>query len=196
MTQQDVLKRIIATKGWLAVREILFDNAVTLKPMNCDGMVTMDADTVYWVYSTSPAEHESFNKYLLCTSSNALSYFKHLKVKGIDHIQGFDVVIHTTPEELVKDVDNFTIHDFLVSQTYTSYLHGDGKPVLKKEGDVLLANEMNIRGATLEYTLSEAIALNDGKAMPKAYYDMFNANRLKFRTHMATLLGVTIDTLL
>jgi hypothetical protein len=198
MTQETALRKIIQEKGWLAIREILFDNAVTARPANCDGLITMDADTVYWVYSTSPSEYEDWNKHLLLGKSREFSTFKQLKVKGLDHVQGFDITINTSIVDMDEDPARLKVHNYVGAQVYKTYLHGKGNPVLRPVNDyVPAANEIvDVNGCVLSYDSSQAIELGDDTAMFKETLDRFNTNHTKFKATIASLFGIDVGTLL
>lgn len=199
MKHNDALKHMVETYGWLAVREIFFDNNVQARPLNCDGFITMDADSIYWTYSTSVAEHEQYNKHLLTDAPRMFSYFKHLKMKDLEHVQGVDFVLYHDPESLVnpETADINLPHDFTATQNYVTVVHGDAKISLKAETDPLEDDEeITPTGSRIYYEKSLAIKLPDGTYMTKELLDRFNTNREKFKQYLVSTLGLTYSTLL
>lgn len=200
MTQNDALKKIITDKGWLAVREILFDNSVTVKPLTCNGMITMDADNVYFVCSTSPAETEAYNKYTSCDSNTLLSYFKQLRIKGLDMVQGFDIALGNPVSDFEGEIKTPYVHNFKGSQTPSTLLVGNGKASIKAVGDYEIQPDEIMRGnAIIKYDTMTSVDISNGtetKFMEISAIDTFEANRTKFKAYIASLLGVNITTLL
>lgn len=196
MNNKAIALKVINDYGWLAIRELWFDGGHTVAPFITDGMIACTDDAVYWIYSTSVADHEQYNKHLFVAADREYSRFKQLRVCNWAELFKADVVMYGKWEEIVKEMKTSPLYNFKAPKTYTKIMHGTPEPVLKAEDEALEEGEsVSPSGAVVRYKVSEAFDLGDGTFMPRAFFEKWINNHEEFKKYLSDTFGIPLLTL-